>query len=67
MTERFYEITCDVCGETAHVTPDETLAEFFSPDRVFRWRRKKDLAICQVCWNDGSRWPDATLHQTTRS
>lgn len=66
MIERYYEVSCDVCGDPEWIEPFETLAEFFASDRTPRWRRKKDLTICYGCWDSGSRWADATCHQPAR-
>lgn len=62
MTERYYEITCDVCGEIEWSCSGETLREMRTDGLLKNWRFRGQLAICHGCWDAGERWKDATLH-----
>jgi hypothetical protein len=63
MVERYFEVSCDVCGEPEWVDPGETLREFKRRPLDIRWRFKGRLCICYGCWKSGARWDEATCHQ----
>lgn len=61
MTERYIEMTCDVCGEVEWSAANEPMREF-KAGLLAEWKFKRNLAMCSVCVHRGHTWAEATLH-----
>lgn len=59
MLERYYQLTCDACGETDWTQSFGKVADLIADG----WRARKGKHLCPKCAFAGVPWKDATLHE----